>query len=288
MHLNTPSTSYALGTCLGETGRVFQQPGNLTGVETWKATSLSQDIRGRGLPLNGFAEIFDTSTLFRKFIFKPYLEQDGGWASLSGPPGERGSRVHGARQSQTPMLGQDQTCTCSHFFGSHQGPCGVSSGWHLSVLSASCLQPWNRSQSWPPLRQAHKWSTPHSVLPEVPPEAGGWIFSAALKLKMLVIQSYLTFLIPWTVLHQAPLSMGFSRQEYWSGLPCLSPGDLPNRRMEPACLMSPALAGGFFTTSTTAALSPSKFPSHFSTAPRDCAAGSPGWISQAVECPSQD
>ena len=51
--------------------------------------------------------------------------------------------------------------------------------------------------------------------------------------------------------HQAPLSMGLSRQEHWSGLPFPPPGDLPNSRMEPTSLMSPALAGGFFTTSTT-------------------------------------
>ena len=50
---------------------------------------------------------------------------------------------------------------------------------------------------------------------------------------------------------QAPLSMRFSRQEYWSGLPFPSPGDLPNSRIKPVSLMSPALAGGFFTTSTT-------------------------------------
>ena len=47
------------------------------------------------------------------------------------------------------------------------------------------------------------------------------------------------------------LSMGFSKQEYWSGLPCPSPGDLPNPGIEPASLTSPALAGGFFTTSAT-------------------------------------
>ena len=45
--------------------------------------------------------------------------------------------------------------------------------------------------------------------------------------------------------------MGFSRQEYWSGLPCPLPGDLPNPGIEPASLMSPALAGGFFTTIAT-------------------------------------
>ena len=53
----------------------------------------------------------------------------------------------------------------------------------------------------------------------------------------------------WTVAHQAPLSMGFSRQEYWSGLPFPTPRDLPNPGIEPEFLKSPALAGGFFTLS---------------------------------------
>ena len=55
------------------------------------------------------------------------------------------------------------------------------------------------------------------------------------------------FATPWTVAHQAPLSMGVSRQEYWSGLPHPSPGDLPDPEIEPKSLTSPALAGGFFT-----------------------------------------
>ena len=54
-----------------------------------------------------------------------------------------------------------------------------------------------------------------------------------------------------TAAHQAPLSMGFSRQENWSGLLCPPPESLPNPRIQPASLMSPALAGGFFTTSAT-------------------------------------
>ena len=49
---------------------------------------------------------------------------------------------------------------------------------------------------------------------------------------------------PWTVAHQAPLSVGFSRQEYWSGLPFPSPGDLLDSGIE---TVSPALAGWFFT-----------------------------------------
>ena len=55
----------------------------------------------------------------------------------------------------------------------------------------------------------------------------------------------------WTVAHQPPLSMGFLRQEYWNGLPCPPPGDLPDPRMEPMSLMSAALAGRFFTNSAT-------------------------------------
>ena len=58
-----------------------------------------------------------------------------------------------------------------------------------------------------------------------------------------------SFATPWTAAHQAPLSKGFSRQEYWSGLPCPSPGDLPHPRIKPTSLMSIALAGRFFTTS---------------------------------------
>ena len=58
------------------------------------------------------------------------------------------------------------------------------------------------------------------------------------------------FATPWTVAQQAPPSMGFSRQEYWSRLPFPSPGDLPHPGIEPESLISPVLAGGFFMTST--------------------------------------
>ena len=55
----------------------------------------------------------------------------------------------------------------------------------------------------------------------------------------------------WTVARQAPLSMGFSRQEYWSGLPCPFSENLPNPGIEPASFMSPALTGRFFNTTAT-------------------------------------
>ena len=70
------------------------------------------------------------------------------------------------------------------------------------------------------------------------------------------LQSCPTLCNPWTVACQTPLSMGFSRQEYWSGLPYPPPEDLPDLRIEPVSLMSPALAGRFFSTSTTWEASP--------------------------------
>ena len=58
------------------------------------------------------------------------------------------------------------------------------------------------------------------------------------------------FVTPRTVAHRDSLSMGFSRQKYWSGLPFPPPGDLPDLGIEPKSPASPALGGGFFTTET--------------------------------------
>ena len=71
------------------------------------------------------------------------------------------------------------------------------------------------------------------------------------KVKVLAAQSPRLFATLWTVAPEAPLSMGFSRQEYWRRLPLPSLGDLPNPGIEPMSLTSPALAGRFFTISTT-------------------------------------
>ena len=87
------------------------------------------------------------------------------------------------------------------------------------------------------------------VVESAAPEVGAG-FSAGVG-GGLAAQSCTTLAIPWTIAHQAPLSMGFSRQEYWSGLPCSPPGDLPEPGMKPAFLKSPALAGQSFTTTTT-------------------------------------
>ena len=63
-----------------------------------------------------------------------------------------------------------------------------------------------------------------------------------------LLQSCPTVRDLWTVAHQVSMSMGFSRQEYWDGLPCPPPGDLPDPGIKPTSPASPALAGGFFTT----------------------------------------
>ena len=68
-----------------------------------------------------------------------------------------------------------------------------------------------------------------------------------MKVKVSRVQLFVT---PWTVAYQAPLSIGFSRQEYCSGLPCPPPAVLPYPGIELTSLTSPALADTFFTTGT--------------------------------------
>ena len=65
---------------------------------------------------------------------------------------------------------------------------------------------------------------------------------------MLSLSVVSNFLQPWTVAHQAPLSVGFSRQEYWSGLPFPPPEDFPSPGVEPVFPAAPMLAGELFTT----------------------------------------
>ena len=65
---------------------------------------------------------------------------------------------------------------------------------------------------------------------------------------MCVLGGVQLFVTLWTVALQAPLSMEFSRQEYWSGFPFPPAGDLPDPGLEPRGLVSPVLAGRFFTT----------------------------------------
>ena len=82
-------------------------------------------------------------------------------------------------------------------------------------------------------------------------EGDGWKRQFVLMCMLSLFSRVWLFVTPWTIAYQAPLSVGFSRQEYWSGLPCPPPGDLPNPGIEPTAFMSPSLVGGFFTASTT-------------------------------------
>ena len=66
-----------------------------------------------------------------------------------------------------------------------------------------------------------------------------------------VLSHVLLFVTPWTAAHQAPLSTEFTKQEYWTGLPFTASGDLPDPGIEPVSPVSPASAGGFFTTEPT-------------------------------------
>ena len=68
------------------------------------------------------------------------------------------------------------------------------------------------------------------------------------KVKVKSLSHVQLFVTPWTVAHQAPPSVGFPRQEYWSGLPYPTPGELPDPGIEPGSVVSPALAGRFFAT----------------------------------------
>ena len=69
-----------------------------------------------------------------------------------------------------------------------------------------------------------------------------------------LLSCFKLFATSWPVAHQAPLSMGFSKQEYWSGLPFPPPWDLPDPGIEPTSPVSPVLASGFFTTEPSWAL----------------------------------
>ena len=66
---------------------------------------------------------------------------------------------------------------------------------------------------------------------------------------MCVLSHVQLFRIPWTIACQAPLPMEFSWQEYWSGVPFPTPGDLPNPGIEPTSLVSPEMASRYFTSS---------------------------------------
>ena len=123
-------------------------------------------------------------------------------------------------------------------------------GWRSSSITWLIIQPItsvkcnpNKNSGCPDLDEFSGWWTQMFGGDGVPCPQGMCVLSHYSRVQL--------FTTPWTVARQAPRSLGFSRQEYWSGLPCPPPGDLPNSGTEPTSLTSPALAGEFFITSTT-------------------------------------
>ena len=112
--------------------------------------------------------------------------------------------------------------------------------WTIYVM---CL---NHPQTIPP----HLWKTYLPWNPSLVPERLGINVDQKSKFPHVCMhaQSCPTLFDPWTVAHQTPLFMEFSRQEYWSGLPFLTPGESSPLRDQIQSLVSPALTGGFFMT----------------------------------------
>ena len=123
-------------------------------------------------------------------------------------------------------------------------PRGFNSAGHqrgCSIYVSSRFPGINDTLAWKPHFEKHSCSTAPSACPLAGrPSVPGVPCAQSLSRVCL-------FVTPWTVAHQAPLSLGFPMQEYWSGLPFPSPGDLPNPGIEPASPVCPALVGRFFT-----------------------------------------
>ena len=113
------------------------------------------------------------------------------------------------------------------------------SGWFwAAAVSWAPGQPWNHERKQP--THLRSFCTHTTILV--------FTFSVCVLSRCCRVRLFVTL---WTVAHRAPLSLEFSRQEYWSGLPCPPPGTLPHPGIEPVSYTSPSLAGRFFTTSIT-------------------------------------
>ena len=91
----------------------------------------------------------------------------------------------------------------------------------------------------------------HCIPPPTPQEVLIQPLLQCMCVHVMLLQSCLTLCSSKDYSPQAPLSVVFSRQGYWSRLPCSPPGDLPNPGIKPTCFLSAALIGGFFTTSAS-------------------------------------
>ena len=163
-----------------------------------------------------------------------------------------------------PILKTEYNSSCSHHYHHlhHlQRLTSSSFGSHLGTeAGAQMLSEWNQAVGSLSIQVSafpNPYASPYLSAPSryISSHIGPTIFistvfkqNASMDTKdlccCLVAKLCPTLATPWTVTHQAPLFMGFSRQEYWSVLPFPSPGDIPDPGIK---AMSPALAGGFFT-----------------------------------------
>ena len=140
----------------------------------------------------------------------------------------------------------------------------VYSGLRPRLHISECVSPCSSSSSFLCV-SLHLWLCPLPLCPVSSSDA-----SLPVSLRAYALSRVRLFATPWAVALQAPLSVGFSRQEHWSGLPCPPPEDLPNLGTELTCPVAPALAGGCFTTvlslcpSQSFALTYLPHPPHFS------------------------
>ena len=120
------------------------------------------------------------------------------------------------------LLWEDKSSLCgaSGFKSMNSHRCLEAEAWVLAVFS--CLCPGRRKP----------------------------LFCSPINIICCRFSRFWLFATVWTIARQTPLSMGFSRQEYWRGLPCPPPRDPPDSGIEPTYFMSPALEDGFFTTSS--------------------------------------
>ena len=121
----------------------------------------------------------------------------------------------------------------------------ASGGQSIGVSASTSVLPMN-TQDWSPLEWTGWISLQSKGLSRVFSTVKSINFSVLSSVQLL--SHVWLFTAPWTVAWQSPLSIGFFRQEYWTGLPFPPPGDLPNPGIQPGYPASPALAGGCVTT----------------------------------------
>ena len=192
------------------------------------------DLSSISQGLLGFAAVTNNSSISGAYGFSSWLPVH---VCLDSSPGQHSFKQWcGAQALSTVQWHPSQILHC-HCWRGEKGPGSHSSFVFRPGYVRYCCNLHYVGQN-PVIRQAWKCALP--------------VFLKHLILCVLSCFSHvLLCAIPWAVAYQAPLSLGFSRQEYWSGLPRPPPGDLPDPGIEPVSLMSPTLAGGFFTTCIT-------------------------------------